>query len=77
MDQTLANPKSWIGDQRFGFRRVDSGEPTFRITLTSQLTVRQQCGYTIELEGSCFNRGAGRVVLNEARWVRGAVAYQG
>ncbi|GAB2924664.1 DUF3152 domain-containing protein [Rhodococcus aerolatus] len=77
VDSTLANPKSWAGDPRFAFRRVDSGNPTFRVSLTSQMTVRQDCGYTIELEGSCYNSGLGRVVLNEARWVRGAISYQG
>lgn len=77
VDQTLANPKSWTSDPRFSFRRVDSGDPSFRVTLTSQLTVRDLCGYTIQVEGSCYNRGAGRVVINEARWVRGAITFQG
>ena len=79
VDQTLANPRSWTADGRFAFRRVDSGTPTFRISLSSQMTVRTdaECGYQIELETSCFNRTAGRVVLNAARWVRGAVSYQG
>lgn len=79
VDQTLANPKSWTGDQRFAFRRIDSGAPSFRISLSSQKTVRTDgvCGQQIELETSCFNRTAGRVVLNVARWVRGAVSYQG
>lgn len=77
VDQTLANPKSWTGDQRFAFRRVDTGDPDFRISLTSQLTIRDACGYDIQLEVSCYNPGIGRVVLNEPRWVRGAVAFQG
>ena len=79
VDQTLANPKSWTGDRRFAFRRIDSGTPSFRISLSSQQTVRTdgECGQRIELETSCFNRTAGRVVLNVARWVRGAVSYQG
>ncbi|MFD4469059.1 DUF3152 domain-containing protein [Rhodococcus sp. NPDC058505] len=77
VDQTLANPKSWTNDERFAFQRVDSGDPTFRISLTSQMTIRQACGYDIQLEVSCYNPGIDRVVLNEPRWVRGAVAYQG
>ena len=79
VDQTLGNPKSWTGDQRFAFRRIDSGTPSFRISLSSQTTVRTdgECGQQTELETSCFNRTAGRVVLNVARWVRGAVSYQG
>ncbi|CDZ89422.1 conserved hypothetical protein [Rhodococcus ruber] len=77
VDETLANPKSWIQDPAFAFRRVDQGEPDFRVSLTSQMTIRQGCGYDIELEVSCFNPGVGRVLLNEPRWVRGAVAFQG
>ena len=34
VDQTLANPKSWTNDPKVAFRRVDAGEPDFRISLT-------------------------------------------
>ncbi len=84
VDQTLANPKGWTKDPRFAFRRVDAGDPMlagdgpdFRISLTSPMTIREACGYDIQLEVSCYNPGIDRVVLNEARWVRGAIAYQG
>lgn len=77
VDQTLGNPKSWTNDPRFAFRRIDQGEPDFRISLTSQMSIRQACGYDIQLEVSCYNPGINRVVLNEPRWVRGAIAYQG
>lgn len=77
VDRTLADPRSWIGNPDFGFRRIDVGTPDFRVSLTSQMTIREGCGYQIRLEGSCFNASVGRVLLNEARWVRGAVAFQG
>lgn len=77
VDSTLADPRSWIGDRGLAFRRVDGGDPDFRISLTSQMTIREGCGYDIPLEGSCFNPSMDRVLLNEARWVRGAVAFQG
>ncbi len=77
VDQTLDNPKSWTHDPRFAFRRIDSGQPSFRISLTSSMTVRDACGYTIPLEVSCYNSGIGRAVINVARWVRGAIAFQG
>ncbi|WP_411742270.1 DUF3152 domain-containing protein [Rhodococcus sp. IEGM 1330] len=77
VDQTLANPKSWTNDPRFGFRRIDQGDPDFRISLTSQMSIRQACGYDIQLEVSCYNPGIERVVLNEPRWVRGAISFQG
>lgn len=77
VDQTLANPKSWIHDDAVGFRRVDTPDADFHVALTSQMTVRDACGYDIEVETSCYNADARRVVLNEPRWVRGAVAFQG
>ncbi len=74
---TLSNPKSWIKDEKVGFRRVDDPNADFHIALTSQMTVRDTCGYDIPVESSCYNADLKRVVLNESRWVRGAVAYQG
>ncbi len=77
VDATLANPRGWIGDGKVAFRRVDAGEPNLRISLTSPSTARELCGYQIKLETSCFYPPVGRVTLNEARWVRGAISYQG
>ena len=77
VDETLANPKSWTNNPDFAFRRIDGGEPDFRVSLTSQMSIRQYCGFDIPLEGSCYNPGIDRVLLNEVRWVRGAVAFQG
>jgi hypothetical protein len=75
---TLSNTANgWAKDTKWAFQRVDSGTPDFRVSLTSQLTVRQMCGYDIELEVSCYNPGYGRVVLSEPRWVRGALDFQG
>ncbi|GAA4406328.1 DUF3152 domain-containing protein [Tsukamurella soli] len=77
VDNTLQNPQSWIHDTQIAFRRVDKGDSDFTISLTSPLTTRDACGYTIAAETSCYNPELSRVVLNEARWVRGAVAFQG
>ena len=82
VSQTLANPKSWTHNPQFAFTRVDSGEPDFRVSLTSPMTGREGCGYEIPIETSCYNPsfapdGQPRVFLNEARWVRGAVPFQG
>jgi hypothetical protein len=85
VSETLSNPKSWTHNPEFAFVRVDatSGiEPDFRVSLTSPMTVRQACGYEIQLEASCYNPAYGpnaepRVIINEARWVRGAVPFQG
>ncbi|WP_158847900.1 DUF3152 domain-containing protein [Saccharothrix deserti] len=71
----LADPRGWIGDGQHGFQRVDTGEPDLRIRLTSQLTTRDVCGFSIPLEGSCATTEV--VTVNVARWVRGAVSFQG
>ena len=82
--ETLGNPKSWTHNPQFAFRRVDDpgARPDFRVSLTSPMTVREGCGYEIEIETSCYNPIYGqnaepRVFLNLARWVRGAVPFQG
>jgi Protein of unknown function (DUF3152) len=82
VSQTLSNPKSWTHNPQFAFTRVDSGNPDFRISLSSPMTIREGCGYEIPLESSCYNPSYGpdaqrRVFINEARWVRGAVPFQG
>ena len=82
VSQTLANPKSWTHNPQFAFTRIDSGEPDFRVSLTTPMTLREGCGYEIPIETSCYNPAFApdsqpRVFINEARWVRGAVPFQG
>ncbi|GAB35739.1 hypothetical protein GOOTI_182_00100 [Gordonia otitidis NBRC 100426] len=77
VDATLANSRSWIGDGKVSFRRIDSGDPDLRISLSSAGTARELCGYQIKLETSCFYPPDKRVTVNEARWVRGALSYEG
>lgn len=74
----LSSPQSWIADGSVGLQRVDSGPVDFHVTLVSSMTVRQLCGYSLPLETSCFAADKdNRVVLNVARWMRGAKAYAG
>jgi len=85
VDQTLANPKGWTHNPQFAFVRIDGNggaKPDFRISLASPVTVRDGCGYEFRLETSCYNPVYGherqaRVFINEARWVRGAVPFEG
>jgi hypothetical protein len=82
VDQTLANPKGWTHNPQFAFIRIDNGKPDIRISLASPMTVREGCGYEFRLETSCYNPAYGpdrqaRVFINEARWVRGAVPFEG
>jgi hypothetical protein len=75
VEKTLSNAHSWGSGGRMTLQRVDSGPVDFRVSLTSALTVRKLCGYTLPFETSCYNGALGRAVINDARWVRGAVAY--
>lgn len=77
VDTTLGNQRSWTGDGKVSFKRIDAGEPDLRISLTSSNTARELCGYQIKLETSCFYPPTKRVTLNEARWVRGASSFEG
>ncbi|WP_111765483.1 DUF3152 domain-containing protein [Nakamurella deserti] len=79
VERTLADPRSWTTVKGVSLQRVDAGtaDPDFRVTLTSQQTVRGMCGFSVPLESSCYTRAQGRVVINDARWVRGALTYGG
>ncbi|HEU0087507.1 MAG TPA: DUF3152 domain-containing protein [Pseudonocardiaceae bacterium] len=78
VDNTLNNPKSWIGSGRYQFQRIDdSSAANLRISLTSQQSTREVCGFRIPFDASCWKGTDRRVVINVARWVRGAVAFQG
>jgi len=77
VDATLDDPRSWVGSGQIALRRVDTGVPDFRISLTSQASTRSICGYDIKYEASCWDTDRGRVVINGARWVRGAGAFEG
>lgn len=73
---TLSDPHSWTAAKDVSLQRVDSGPVDFHVTLVSSMTVRSLCGYDIKVETSCFAADHdNRVVLNDARWVRGDVAY--
>jgi hypothetical protein len=75
VEETLGDPRSWGGGGRMTLQRVDAGPVDFRVSLSSSLTVRRLCGYTLPFETSCYNGDLGRAVINDARWVRGAAAY--
>lgn len=78
VDQILGNPKSWTGDGQVRMQRVQK-RPDFRISLTTPKTDHKSkyCGYTIKYESSCYRESTDRVVINLARWVRGAQAFSG
>ncbi|MFI9450121.1 DUF3152 domain-containing protein [Amycolatopsis sp. NPDC052450] len=79
VESILADPRGWIGLGDVSFRRVDgAGAPDFRVSLTSPGTSRRPdlCGFAIPYDSSCHLTREHRVVVNLARWVRGAHAYR-
>lgn len=74
VDATLADPRGWTAHGARSVQRV-SGPASLRIRLTSQSTARMVCGFQIPVDVSC--RNGNLVFLSAARWIRGAVAFQG
>ena len=80
VEATLAEPRGWTNDKRFGFEHVTAQDnPDLRIQLTSAGTTKEVCGMNLGLETSCRTTltGESTVVINEARWVRGAAPFEG
>ncbi|MFD1150554.1 DUF3152 domain-containing protein [Saccharothrix hoggarensis] len=75
IDGFLSDPRSWVGTGTAALQRVDSGDVDFTIALTTTNTAHAVCGFSIQFEASCWHRASGRVIINTARWVRGAKAY--
>jgi hypothetical protein len=79
VEQTLADSRSWVGGGRVAFRRVASARPRpdIRISMTSPATDHREkvCGYQIHYETSCYRSDRHQVVINLARWVRGAASF--
>lgn len=81
VENILSDPRSWIGGGSISLQRVgpDFKNPDFVVSLTTPNTDHRpdMCGYQIQYEASCWNPDQGRVIINLARWVRGALAFNG
>ncbi|HEX4704759.1 MAG TPA: DUF3152 domain-containing protein [Pseudonocardiaceae bacterium] len=81
VDATLADPRGWLAAGTVAVQRVDAGfqHPDFVISLTTPDTDHRPdlCGFAIRYETSCWRPATHRVVINLARWVRGALAFDG
>ena len=76
VDRVLSDPRSWGAGGRRAVRRVDGGDVTFRVALVSPSTADRLCA-PLRTNGY-FSCGSGdRAVLNVARWLTGARAYDG
>jgi hypothetical protein len=81
VQSTLSDPRSWIAAGTFQLQRVDAtfAQPDFTIDLTTPNTDHRPdlCGFEIGFEGSCWVARTHQVIINIARWVRGALAFNG
>lgn len=76
VDGFLSDPRSWIGTKTVALQRVEADQkPDFIVTLTTTKTTHTLCGKEIPFETSCWNPDSKRVIINVARWVRGAMVY--
>lgn len=80
VEGTLSDPKKgWTWDGKIALQRVDANfpNPTFKVSLTTPETTHRAdaCGFQIKFEASCYRKSLGRVLINLARWVRGAKAF--
>jgi hypothetical protein len=78
---TLADPRSWIAAGTIALQRVDGADPNpdFVVSLTTPKTDHRPdlCGFDTKFETSCWRQASHRVIINLARWVRGALAFDG
>lgn len=76
VDGFLSDPRSWIGTKQVALQRVEANQnPDFTVALTSTKTTHTLCGKEIPFETSCWHPPTKRVIINVARWVRGAMVY--
>ncbi|MGM1058841.1 DUF3152 domain-containing protein, partial [Saccharothrix sp. Mg75] len=75
VDAFLADPRSWVGNGQVAMQRVEGDDVDFTISLTTTSTTHAMCGFSIQFEASCWHPPSGRVIINAARWVRGAKAF--
>ena len=77
VDAVLSDPRGWIGQGKVAFRRetTPDAQPDVRISLTTPGTSRRLCGFAIPYDSSCHL--SHRIVLNFARWIRGAHSFGG
>jgi hypothetical protein len=80
VDATLADPRGWAATGQVSVQRVDgAADPDIRFTLGTPDTLHRAdyCGFSIKYESSCWRRSEKRVMINLARWVRGALVFGG
>lgn len=76
VEQTLADPRSWIATKKWGFQRISSGKADFTIKLSSPDTVDKLCA-PLTTDGYTSCRKGNTVVINTDRWTNAVKAFNG
>ncbi len=79
VQKTLNDDRSWSHNGARTFERIESGQPSFVITLASPGTTAEWCAKsgldTTEDNVSCDSAATQRVMINAYRWAQGAEPY--
>ncbi|MEU0451275.1 DUF3152 domain-containing protein [Streptomyces tendae] len=79
VQKTLNDDRSWAHNGARTFERIESGQPSFVITLASPGTTAEWCAKsgldTTEDNVSCDSAATQRVMINAYRWAQGAAPY--
>ncbi|MFE1074606.1 DUF3152 domain-containing protein [Streptomyces sp. NPDC058783] len=79
VQKTLNDNRSWSHNGARTFERIESGQPSFVITLASPGTTAEWCAKsgldTTEDNVSCDSAATQRVMINAYRWAQGAEPY--
>jgi hypothetical protein len=79
VQKTLNDDRSWAHNGARTFERIESGQPSFVITLASPGTTAEWCAKsgldTTEDNVSCDSAATQRVMINAYRWAQGAEPY--
>ena len=76
VEETLADPRGWLGAGQWSFQRVESGHIDLVIHLATPGTVDAICGrYGLHTKGEVSCRGGDNVAINLKRWLTGVPWY--
>ncbi|HTJ37475.1 MAG TPA: DUF3152 domain-containing protein [Dactylosporangium sp.] len=77
VQQTLADPRSWIAGGRFSFQRVPAGSPSeLTVHLATPSTTDSMCAKRgVRTRGEVSCRGGRDVIINLKRWLLGVAWY--
>jgi hypothetical protein len=74
VDDALADPRSWAGDDTVRLQRVKDGEAAVRVVLSTPPTVDELC-IPFQTNGEFSCRNGNQININLKRWLRGTEGW--